>query len=151
MRRRKMKKLLNVKIKKVRSTAIAPMRGSDQAAGYDLHADRDVEIPPHETVMLKSGLSMEIPDGLFGLVCSRSGLSTKYGLRLANGVGVIDSDYRGEICMPIYNDSSVPRYIKEGDRVAQIIFVPHIAAEFILKDDLEDTGRGKKGFGSTGK
>lgn len=151
MRIRRVKNVFKVGLKKVRRTAIAPVRGSEQAAGYDLHADRDVEIPPHETVMIKSGLSMEIPDGFFGMVCSRSGLSTKYGLRLANCVGIIDSDYRGEICMPIYNDSGVTRYIKEGDRVAQILLVPYIAADFTLKDDLSETGRGKNGLGSTGR
>lgn len=146
-----MKNNLFVYIKKLTRMANTPTRGTEQAAGCDLYAEHDTTIPPGETRIIRTGIAISIPDGFFGMVCSRSGLSAKYGLRMANGIGVIDSDYRGELMVPLYNDSSLPRYINVGDRVAQLIIVPYIAADFLSRDRLPESGRGNRGFGSTGK
>ena len=142
---------MRIKIKKITDTAILPSRGSDFAAGYDLSADisDDITISSGETVLIGTGVSMAIPDGYFGAVYARSGLSTREGLRPANCTGVIDSDYRGEIKVPVYNDSSEVRTINPQQKIAQIIISPYESAEFELTDSLDDTKRGEDGFGST--
>lgn len=144
---------MRIKIKKLTDTAIIPARGSDAAAGYDLSADisDDITIPSGETSLIGTGISMAIPDGYFGAVYARSGLSTREGLRPANCTGVIDSDYRGEIKVPIHNDSSETRTIKPTQKIAQIIISPYESAEFELTDSLDGTKRGEEGFGSTGR
>lgn len=146
-----------MKIKKLDSNAILPTLGSPFAAGYDLYACKGCVIEPGQTVLVHTGIAMEIPEGFWGGIYARSGLATKQGLRLANGVGVIDSDYRGEIMIALYNDSSFEREVKSGDRIAQLIFhqqcslIPDENGEiWQVVDELSDTSRGEGGFGSTG-
>lgn len=142
-----------VKIKKVTDTAIKPRRLSIGAAGYDLYIDSSepVTIPPHSTVMVQSNIAFEIPDGYFGAIYARSGLSTKEGIRPATCVSVIDSDYRGSVGLPLHNDTDEEKIIEPFARVAQIIFQKALIVELELVDSLEDTERGNGGFGSTGR
>ena len=142
-----------IKIKKVTQTAIVPKRLSVGAAGYDLYVDSDkpIEIKPHETVMVQSNIAFEIPKNYFGAIYARSGLSTKQGLRPANCVGVIDSDYRGSVGLPIHNDTNETKVIQPYERVAQIVFQKALIVELELVESLEDTDRGNGGFGSTGR
>ena len=146
---------IKVKFVKVREGAKVPERGSKFAAGYDLSAcipDMErVIIHPGETVKIPSGLAVKIPDGYFGGVFARSGLSTKQGLRPATAVSVIDSDYVGEIFIPIHNDSNEIRVIEHGQRICQLVILPYLNAEFEEVDKLENTERGENGFGSSGK
>ena len=141
-----------IKLKKLKDNAKIPARGSTSAAGYDLCSctDGDIEILPSETVGIGTGISVEIPEGYFGAVFARSGLAMKQGLRPANCVGVIDSDYRGEIIVAIRNDGSVPRTIYPGDRIAQLVIIPYLQVSFEEAQELDDTERGAGGFGSTG-
>lgn len=139
-------------IKKISSKAIIPTYGSENAAGMDMYSIDTVTIEPSQTVMVHTGICMEIPDGYYGALFPRSGLATKRGLRLANCVGVIDSDYRGEIIAALYNDSVVPQEIREGDRIAQLIISPYVRPATLNEvDDLTDTDRGVGGFGHTGR
>lgn len=142
-----------IKIKKLTDTAKTPTRGSEHAAGYDMYADvkEDVQIKPHETVKIGTGLAMEIPDGYFGAIFARSGLATKEGLRPANCVGVCDSDYRGEYIVAIHNDSEETRTITAGERIAQLVVMPYLPVTFDEVAEFTDTNRGEGGFGSTGK
>ena len=146
---------IKVKFVKVREGAKVPERGSKFAAGYDLSAcipDMErVIIHPGETVKIPSGLAVKIPDGYFGGVFARSGLSTKQGLRPATAVSVIDSDYVGEIFIPIHNDSNEIRVIEHGQRICQLVILPYLNAEFEETDKLDETERGDNGFGSSGK
>lgn len=146
--------MIKIEVKKLNDSAILPTAGSAFAAGYDLYAclpQGAVTIAPGETRKVGTGLSMAVPEGYFGGVFARSGLATKQGLRPANCVGVCDSDYRGEYIVPLYNDSGEPRTVSHGDRIAQLIVIPFLAAEFTETDSLPDTDRGTGGFGSTGK
>ena len=140
-------------IKKLNENARIPTYGSEFAAGADLYAclDADVTIAPAETLLIHTGLAMQIPEGLVGLIYARSGLASKKGLAPANKVGVIDSDYRGEIMVALHNHGTLPQTISDGERIAQIVFAPYYAAEFSVVDELDDTTRGSGGFGSTGK
>ncbi len=140
-------------IKKINEHAIVPTYGSAAAAGADLYAceDTSITILPSETKLIHTGIAMEIPDGLVGLVYARSGLASKRGLAPANKVGVIDSDYRGEIMVALHNHGTEPQTIQSGERIAQIVFAPYLAADFTVVDELNDTARGVGGFGSTGK
>ena len=144
---------MRVNIKKLTETAILPERGSAYAAGYDLFADikENIEIKPHETFLVPTGLAMEIPEGYWGGIFARSGLASKEGLRPANCVGVVDADYRGEVKVALHNDSENVRTIAVGQKVAQMVIVPFLSVEFDLVDELSDTVRGVGGFGSTGK
>jgi dUTP pyrophosphatase len=144
---------MKVNIKKIDERAVIPVYGTSASAGADLSAllDSAITISPGETVMVHSGLSVEIPDGYFGLVAARSSLASKRGLAPANKIGVIDSDYRGELMTPFHNHSGAPAQISPGERFAQLIIVPYAKADFIETDTLTDTGRGAGGFGSTGK
>ena len=141
-----------VEIKKLDERAIIPTYGTEYSAGADIYAllDEPITINPGETKMIHTGLAFAIPEGLVGLNFARSGMATKRGLAPANKVGVIDSDYRGEVMVALYNQGSTPQTVEHGDRVAQILFVPYYTAEFELKDELSETLRGKGGFGSTG-
>ena len=141
-----------IKIKKLRDNAKIPARGSASAAGYDLCSctGEDIEILPSETAGIGTGISVEIPEGYFGAVFARSGLAMKQGLRPANCVGVIDSDYRGEIIVAVHNDSSEARTIHPGDRIAQLVILPYLQVSFEEAGELEETERGAGGFGSTG-
>jgi dUTP pyrophosphatase len=144
---------MNINITKLTDSAKLPERGSAFAAGYDLFADlsEEVRIAPHETVMIGTGLAMEIPEGYFGGVFARSGLSAKEGLRPANCVGVVDSDYRGEVKVALHNDCEIERIITPAEKIAQLVVVPFLSVEFSEVSELSDTARGEGGFGSTGK
>lgn len=142
-----------LKVKKLRPDAKLPTYGSDFAAGADLYAcldDDKMTFEAGETKFVHTGISMEIPEGLVGLVYARSGLASKRGLAPANKVGVVDCDYRGEIMVSIHNHSTVPQSIENGERVAQIVLTPYIAANIVESDNLSETSRGTGGFGSTG-
>ena len=143
---------MKIQVKKLRPDAILPTTGSQYAAGYDLYAcmDEPVTVPPRATVKLGTGLSIAVPEGWFGAIFARSGLATKQGLRPANFVGVCDSDYRGEYIIAIHNDSDSPRTVSPGDRIAQLVILPSMTAEFEEADALPETVRGAGGFGSTG-
>ena len=144
---------MRINIKRLSETARLPERGSEYAAGYDLFADLDgdVEIPPHTTYMVNTGVAMEIPEGYWGGVFARSGLSAKENLRPANCVGVVDADYRGPICVALHNDGDVVRTITPGQKIAQMVVVPFLPVEFEEVAELSETVRGAGGFGSTGK
>ena len=144
---------MKVNIKKLTETAKLPERGSAYAAGYDLFADlqETIEIKPHETYMINTGVAMEIPEGYWGGVFARSGLSAKEGLRPANSEGVVDADYRGPVCVALHNDGEVVRTVTPGQKIAQLVVVPFLAVEFDEVEELSDTVRGAGGFGSTGK
>ena len=141
-----------IKIKKLKDNAVVPTRGSKYAAGADLYsAENDLYIEDRQTVMIGTGIAMEIPEGYVGLVYARSGLACKEGLAPANKVGVIDSDYRGEIKVALYNQSGQKKLVKNGERIAQIVIAPFLAPEFTEVSELDETDRGEGGFGSTGK
>lgn len=142
-----------VKVKKLDKNAVIPTYGSVAAAGADLYAcnSEEITINPGETVMIHTGIALEIPEGFVGLVYARSGIASKRGLAPANKVGVIDSDYRGEIMVALHNHSSVAQSVVAGERVAQLVITPYLTADFVLSDTLQDTVRGEGGFGSTGK
>lgn len=132
---------------------LIPYYATKGSAGIDLHANVlcDTLISPGETKKIPTGISVEIPSGYYGAVYARSGLATKNGLRPANCVGVIDSDYRGEIIVPLHNDSGDTQVIKHLDRVAQLIIMPYERVKITVKPYLSVTDRGNGGFGSTGK
>lgn len=142
----------NVKIKKLNPAATTPTYGTEFAAGADLYActDESITINPGETQFIHTGLAMEIPEGLVGLIYARSGMACKKGVAPANKVGVIDSDYRGEIIVALYNHSETPLVVNNGERVAQMVYAPYYHAQFTEVNELEDSVRGEGGFGSTG-
>lgn len=142
-----------IMIKKLNDLAIIPKRGSDDAAGVDLHAciTEPIYISPHETVKIGTGLAIELPKDTFGAIVARSGLATKEGLAPANKIGIVDSDYRGEYIVALHNHSNMSRMINPGERIAQLVVIPYIPIEFKEVDKLSDTERGDSGFGSTGK
>lgn len=144
---------MKINIKRLSKTAKLPERGSAYAAGYDLFADLEeaIEIKPQQTVMIHTGVSMEIPEGYWGGIFARSGLSAKEGLRPANCVGVVDADYRGPVCVALHNDSEVVRVVVPQQKIAQMVIVPFLTVEFEEVEELSDTVRGVGGFGSTGK
>lgn len=144
---------MNIQIKKLTDTAILPDRGSEYAAGYDLFADisNEEEIKPHTTKLIGTGLAVAIPEGYFGGVYARSGLSLKEGLRPANCTGVIDSDYRGEVKVSLHNDSDEVRVVTPNQKIAQLVISPFLEVTFDEVNDLDETSRGSGGFGSTGK
>ena len=139
-------------IKKLNEKATMPTYGSAFAAGADLYAceENAVTVEAGETKLIHTGIAMAIPEGYVGLVYARSGLASKRGLAPANKVGVIDSDYRGEVMVALHNHGNVPQTVESGERIAQIVFTPYVAAEFNVTDELDDTVRGAGGFGSTG-
>lgn len=141
-----------IKFKKLDKRAITPTYGSSFSAGADLYAvtENDIIIEPGKTHLFHTYLSMEIPEGYGGFVFARSGLAAKKGLAPANKVGVIDADYRGEIMVALHNHSDVSQMVTCGERIAQLVIMPFIAADFIECDVLSDTVRGSGGFGSTG-
>lgn len=143
---------MNINIKLLNENAKIPTRGSAAAAGYDLYAasDSSIKIYPHDTVKVDTGIAIEIPEGFFGGIYARSGLATKKGLRPANCVGVIDSDYRGPIIVALHNDTPEVQIIEAGDRIAQLIIQPYLNVDFNVVDELTDTARGNGGFGSSG-
>lgn len=168
---------MQIKVKKLNPWSKLPTRGSEYAAGYDLYADEDAEIGPGQTKLISTGIAVEIPEGYFGAIYARSGLATKQGLRPANCVGVIDSDYRGTVCVALHNDCRTEykfdisyseisedyvwslldnfdkqvREVKKGDRIAQLVIQKFEPVVFEEVDELSDTARGEGGFGSTGE
>lgn len=143
----------NIKVKKLNNLATIPTRGSEYAAGYDLYAAtaEPIDIAPHSTVKVGTGLSFELPKGTFAAIFARSGIATKRGLRPANCVGVCDSDYRGEYIVALHNDTDEMMSIEAGERIAQMILLPYVEMKFEETNDLTETERGDGGFGSTGK
>ena len=143
---------VNIKVKRLNNLAQLPTRGSDYAAGYDLYAATDyiIDIAPHSTVKIGTGLSFELPSGTFAAIFARSGIATKRGLRPANCTGICDSDYRGEYIVALHNDTDEIQSIEPGERIAQMILLPYIEMTFNEVDKLSDTNRGDSGFGSTG-
>ena len=139
-------------IKKLNEKATVPTYGSAFAAGADLYAceENAVTVEAGETKLIHTGIAMAIPEGYVGLVYARSGLASKRGLAPANKVGVIDSDYRGEVMVALHNHGNVPQTVESGERIAQIVFTPYVAAEFNVTEELDETVRGEGGFGSTG-
>lgn len=144
---------MEIKIKKLSEDAVIPTYGSEYSAGADLYAltDEPIVIEPGKTVLVHTGISIEIPEGYGGFIYARSGLSTKRGLAPANKVGVIDADYRGELMVSLYNQSDVTQTVESKERIAQLVIAPFLKAEFVLSNDLSETERGVGGFGSTGK
>ncbi len=141
-----------IRIKKLRPGAHLPTYGTEFSAGADLYAclEEAVTIAPGETAKIPTGLALELPVGTAGLVFARSSLGTKRGLAPANKVGVIDSDYRGELMVMLYNHSQSAQQISPGERVAQLLVVPVFTPGFEVAEALSDTDRGAGGFGSTG-
>ena len=139
-------------IQKLSPSAQLPTYGSEYSGGADLRAclASTVTIEAGETVMIHTGIAMEIPMGYVGLVYARSGLAMKQGLAPANKVGVVDADYRGELMVALHNHSKEPRTVDHGDRIAQIVITPFLKANFTEKENLSATDRGAGGFGSTG-
>ena len=144
---------MKVRIKKIDERAVVPTYGSEYSAGADLYAilDDGLEILPHTTSFIHTGISLEIPEGYCGLIFARSSMGAKRGLAPANKVGVIDADYRGEVMVALHNHSDSIATVEPGERVAQLAIVPFLKAEFEVADELSDTVRGVGGFGSTGK
>ncbi len=144
---------ISMKIKKLDADAIVPTYGSERAAGADLYAceKQAVVIEAGKTVLVHTGIAMAIPEGYVGLVYARSGLASKRGLAPANKVGVIDSDYRGEVLVALHNHGDVAQTVEKGERIAQIVFTPYAYADMDVCDELDQTARGVGGFGSTGK
>lgn len=143
---------MKINIKKLNDSAAAPTYGSEFAAGADLYAclDGNVTVPPHTTVVIPTGIALELPVGYAGLIYARSGLATKKGLAPANKVGVVDCDYRGEVKVALHNHGETVQEICAGERIAQLVITPYITAEFTVAEELSDTARGAGGFGSTG-
>lgn len=144
---------MTVKFVKIKEGAQAPSQGSIKAAGFDLRACVDEEtimIRPHETVKIGTGLAITPPEGYFGAIFARSGLATKQGLRPSNCVGVCDEDYTGEYIIALHNDTDCPQFVHNGDRIAQLVFLPYLNVEFEEVETLEKTERGSGGFGHTG-
>ncbi len=142
-----------IKVKKLVPEAVIPTLGSKFAAGADLYSAEsgDVVIMPGETKFIGTGLAVEIPEGYVGLVYARSGLACKRGLAPANKVGVIDSDYRGEVKVALYNHGKEAQKVEKGERIAQMVVAPYLSAVYEEAEDLSDTERGEGGFGSTGR
>lgn len=143
---------MDVRFQKCDPKAMMPTYGSKYAAGADLYAclDENVTIEPHTTQLIGTGLKMELPEGYAGLIYARSGLALKRNLAPANKVGVVDSDYRGEIKVALHNHGEIAQTVSHGERIAQLVVTPYLAVNFIESEALSDTARGEGGFGSTG-
>ena len=146
--------MVKVNFKKLNNDAKVPTYGSQYAAGADLYActnGETVVFKPGETKIIHTGIAMEIPEGYAGLIYARSGIANKRGLAPSNKVGVVDSDYRGEIMVSLHNHSNEEQSISDFERVAQMVIAPFLAVEYNEVEELTDTVRGEGGFGSTGK
>lgn len=144
---------MNIKVKKMNSDAKLPFRATEGSAGADIFAciDSDITVRPKERVLVPSGIAIELPDmGCGAFIFPRSSVSSKFGVSLANCVGVVDSDYRGEIKVPLINHSDSDYVVHNGDRIAQMVILPVLLPGFTESDNLGDTARGEGGFGSTG-
>lgn len=144
---------MEIKVKKLNDLAKIPTRGSDAAAGYDLYAaiPYDIEISPHSTIKIGTGLSFELPEKTFAAIFARSGIATRRGLRPANCVGVIDSDYRGECIVALHNDTDEVMTVGANERIAQIVLLPYIEMNFKETTELSETERNDGGFGNSGR
>ncbi len=144
---------MKVRLKRLNENAKIPTYASEFSAGADLYAciDEELVVKAGETVFVKTGLAMELENGYVALVYARSGLACKRGLAPANKVGVIDSDYRGEIMVALHNHSSEDQIVGVGERIAQLVVTPYIKCEFEECEELDSTERGAGGFGSTGR
>ena len=145
---------MELKIRKLREGAKIPRRATEGAAGMDLYAciDESITLAPQQLVIVPPGIAIELPDnGCAAFLYARSGLGVKHGICLANGVGVIDSDYRGEVCAGLCNVSDKPYVIAPGERIAQMVIAPVFTPDVVEVSELSDTQRGAGGFGSTGK
>ena len=142
-----------VRVKILKEGAKLPAYGSEQAAGADLHAclGEAVTIAPGETAFVPTGIALEVPMGCAGLIYARSGMACKRGLAPANKVGVVDSDYRGEILVALHNHGTVAQTVEHGERVAQFVITPVLTPVYEMAEELSDTARNQGGFGSTGK
>ena len=141
-----------IRVKKLRPNAVLPTYGSGEAAGADLYAclEEAVVVEPGRTAWIPTGIAMEIPKGCAGLIYARSGLACKKGLAPANKVGVIDSDYRGEITVVLHNHGPEAQTVSSGERIAQMVITPVLTPAYVEAENLSDTDRGQGGFGSTG-
>ncbi len=145
---------MKLNFKKLNENAVMPTYGSEFAAGADLYACTNGEtviIESGETKLIKTGLAMEIPEGYAGLIYARSGIANKRGLAPSNKVGVVDSDYRGEIMVSLHNHSNETQSIADGERIAQMVITPFLKVEYNEVQEISETVRGEGGFGSTGK
>lgn len=144
---------MEIKFKKLSDLAITPTKGSVAAAGYDLYAaiKENITIPAHGTEKISTEIALELPEGTFGAIFARSGLATKQGLRPANCVGVVDSDYRGSVIVALHNDTDTEKVVEPKERIAQLVVMPYVSFDLKEVDDLSETERGNGGFGSTGK
>jgi len=145
---------MKIQLKKLHPDATIPSSGSKYAAGYDLYAcipQGSVEIAPHATVKIGTGLAFALPEGYFAAIFARSGLASKQSLRPANCVGVCDCDYRGEYIVAMHNDGECSQTVNHGERIAQMVLLPYMSLDFEECAELSDTQRGAGGFGSTGK
>lgn len=142
-----------IRVKKLREGATLPTYGTPYAAGADLYAclEQEITIAPGDTVFVPTGIAMEVPEHCAGLIYARSGLACKRGLAPANKVGVVDSDYRGEIIVVLHNHGSIPQTIANGERIAQMVITPVLTPAYVETEELTDTVRANQGFGSTGK
>ncbi|MBR7116868.1 MAG: dUTP diphosphatase [Clostridia bacterium] len=142
---------MKVRYKKLDERATEPSYGTEYSAGADLYSlDGPVTIDAHKTLLIHTGIAVEIPEGYCGLIFARSGMATKRGLAPANKVGVIDADYRGEVMVALHNHTDALVTVEAGERIAQLAIVPFLKAEYECADELSDTVRGIGGFGSTG-
>ncbi len=141
-----------VNVKKLKENAVIPTYGSEFAAGADLYAclEEDLTINPQQTVLVPTGIALEVPEGYAGFIYARSGIASKRGLAPANKVGVVDADYRGEVMVALHNHSDKPQSIEKNERIAQMVIAPFLAVDFYEVNELEETVRGAGGFGSTG-
>lgn len=144
---------MQMRVKKLNPKAKIPTYGTNRSAGADLYVclEEPVTIGPGDTAFLSTGIAIAVPEGYAGLVFARSGLGCKRGLAPANKVGVIDSDYRGEVRVALHNHSGQSQTIEDGERIAQLVVVPVLAPELVETEELDDTERGAGGFGSTGR
>ena len=145
--------MCEIRVKKLREGATLPTYGTPYAAGADLYAciEKEITIAPGETVFVPTGIAMEVPVQCAGLIYARSGLACKRGLAPANKVGVVDSDYRGEIIVALHNHGSIPQTVANGERIAQMVITPVLTPAYVETNELTDTVRANQGFGSTGK
>ena len=143
---------MKVEVKKIKENAKLPLYATKEAAGCDIYAciEETVTINPRETKFIPTGLSFALPKGYVGLIYARSGLACKKGIAPANKVGVIDSDYRGEVIVALHNHSNETHEIEPNDRVAQFVIMPYLMAEFEEVESLDETKRATGSFGSTG-
>jgi dUTP pyrophosphatase len=145
--------MTSIRVKILRQGAKLPTYGSVEAAGADLYAciEEPITVVPGETVFVPTGIALEVPKGCAGLIYARSGLACKRGLAPANKVGVVDSDYRGEVLVALYNHGTEAQTIDNGERIAQFVITPVLTPPYEVAEELSDTVRNAGGFGSTGK